>query len=96
MQGLKLMLVISLGLGSTWAAWQIAPAASSGMLAGVAYAQEAQLPAEQDEPTEPTVAEIEAQLARIEEAMETQGEVKEFKSSEPLPADMAIPMFSEL
>lgn len=93
------MLVISLGLGSTWAAWQIAPANSSGMLAGVAYAQEAQLPAEQDEPiesAEPTAAEIEAQLARIEEALEAQGEVKEFKSSEPLPADAAIPMFSEL
>ena len=37
MQGLKLMLVISLGLGSTWVAWQIAPADSSLMLA---YAQE--------------------------------------------------------
>ena len=95
MQGLKLMLVISLGLGSTWAAWQIAPADSSAMLAGVAYAQETQPPAEQDESTGPTAAEIEAQLARIE-ALETQGEIKEFKSSESLPADMAIPMFSEL
>ena len=96
MQGLKLMLVISLGLGSTWAAWQIAPADSSAMLAGVAYAQEPQPPAEQDEPTGPTVAEIEAQLARIDEALATQGEVKEFKPSEPLPADMAIEMSSEL
>ena len=37
MQGLKLMLVITLGLGITWAAWQIAPADSSAMLTGVAY-----------------------------------------------------------
>jgi hypothetical protein len=96
MQGLKLMLVISLGLGSTWAAWQIAPADSSAMLAGVAYAQESQPPAEQGESTGSTAAEIEAQLARIDEALETQGEVREFKPSEPLPADMAIEMSSEL
>jgi hypothetical protein len=96
MQGLKLMLVISLGLGTTWAAWQIAPADSSEMLAGVAYAQEPQSPAEQEEATGPTAAEIEEQLARIEEALDAEGEVKEFKSSEPLPADAAIPMFSEL
>ena len=96
MQGLKLMLVITLGLGITWAAWQIAPAESSAMLAGVAYAQETQPPAAQTESTGPTAAEIEAQLARIDEALETQGEVKEFKPSEPLPADMAIEMSSEL
>ena len=41
-------------------------------------------------------AEIEEQLARIEAAMETYGEVKEFRPSEPLPADMAIEMSSDL
>ena len=86
------MLVIALGLGSTWAAWQIAPADSSGMLA---YAQEA--PAAGDSADEGVSdAEIEEQLARIEEAMDTYGEVKEFRPSEPLPADMAIEMSSDL
>jgi hypothetical protein len=96
MQGLKLMLVITLGLGSTWAAWQIAPADSSSMLAGVAHAQETQPPAEGAESAGPTAAEIDAQLARIDAALETQGEVKEFIPDEPVPADMAIEMSSEL
>jgi len=87
------MLMISLGLGSTWAAWQIAPATTSGMLTGVAYAQDIEeLPASEG----PTEAEIEEQLARIEDAIMRQGEVKEFEPSEPLPADMAIEMSSEL
>ena len=96
MQGLKLMLVISLGLGVTWAAWQIAPADSSGMLTGVAYAQESEQAEADTDSAGPTAAEIEAQLMRIEEALATQGEVKEFKPSEPLPADMAIEMSSDL
>jgi len=93
MNALKTVLMISLGLGSTWVAWQIAPAATSGMLSGVAYAQEA--PAEVlDEG--PSDAEIEAQLERIDEALAQDGEVKEFKPSEPLSADTAIEMSSEL
>jgi hypothetical protein len=92
MQGLKLMLVISLGLGSTWAAWQIAPADSSLMLA---YAQEVP-PTEQQAEPGLSEAELEEQLARIEAAMDTYGEVKEFRPSEPLPADMAIEMSSDL
>jgi len=87
------MLMISLGLGTTWLAWQIAPASSSGMLSGVAYAQ----PVEKDAPaTRSTDAEIEEQLERINAALAKEGEVKEFKPSEPLPADMAIEMSSEL
>ncbi|MGI9292317.1 MAG: hypothetical protein ACR2QG_13720 [Gammaproteobacteria bacterium] len=92
MQALKLMLVISIGLGSTWAAWQIFPSVHSPMLV---YAQE--VPAEENT-TDPGIsdAEIEEQLARIEAAMETYGEIKEFRPSEPLPADMAIEMSSDL
>jgi len=93
MSALKTMLMISLGLGTTWLAWQIAPASSSGMLTGVAYAQGA----DKEEPaTGPTNAEIDEQLARIDAALAKEGEVKEFKPSEPLPADMAIEMSSEL
>jgi len=93
MSALKTMLMISLGLGTTWLAWQIAPASSSGMLTGVAYAQGA----DKEEPaTGPTDAEIDEQLARIDAALAKEGEVKEFKPSEPLPADMAIEMSSEL
>ena len=92
MDVLKTVLVMSLGLGATWAAWQIAPAETSGMLTGVAYAQDAPAPT-LDEPSE---ADIEEQLARIEEALARQGEVKEFEPSEPLPADTAIEMSSEL
>jgi len=44
MHALKTMLVIALGLGSVWVAWQIAPAATSGMLTSVAYAQPAEKP----------------------------------------------------
>ena len=93
MSALKTMLVISLGLGTTWFAWQIAPASTSGMLTGVAYAQ----PVEKDTSAEgPTDAEIEEQLARIDAALAKEGEVKEFKPKEPLPADLAIEMSSEL
>ena len=93
MNALKTMLMISLGLGSTWLAWQIAPASSSGMLTGVAYAQ---APEQGAAETGPTDKEIEEQLARIEAALASEGEVTEFKPSEPLPADMAIEMSSEL
>jgi hypothetical protein len=93
MNALKTMLMISLGLSTTWLAWQIAPASSSGMLTGVAYAQTG----EQNAPVAgPTDAEIEEQLARIDAALANEGEVVEFKPSEPLPADMAIEMSSEL
>jgi hypothetical protein len=93
MSALKTMLMISLGLGSTWLAWQIAPASTSAMLTGVAYAQ----PVEKEAAvTGPTDAEIEEQLARIDAALARDGEVKEFKPKEPLPADMAIDMSSEL
>ena len=95
MNALKTMLMISLGLGSTWLAWQIAPGTTSAMLTGVAYAQ----PVEKEEPVAgpgPTDAEIEEQLARIDAALAKEGEVKEFKPKEPLPADMAIEMSSEL
>jgi hypothetical protein len=97
MKGLKTMLVMCLGLGSTWAAWQIAPAASSAMTGGLAYAQDT--PATETAEvidSGPTAEEIEEQLKRIEAAMESEGEVKEFKPSEPLSADMAIDMSSEL
>jgi hypothetical protein len=96
MSTLKTMLVMSLGLGVTWAAWQIAPATTSSMLGGVAFAQ---APAEQQPaalPEAPSSEDIEAQLERIEAAMASEGEVKEFKPSEPLSADMAIEMSSEL
>jgi hypothetical protein len=93
MSALKTMLMISLGLGITWLAWQIAPASTSDMLTGVAYAQ----PVEKETVvTGPTDAEIEEQLARIDAALARDGEVKEFKPKEPLPADLAIEMSSEL
>ncbi|TDJ45998.1 MAG: hypothetical protein E2O50_00620 [Gammaproteobacteria bacterium] len=93
MSALKTMLMIALGLGTTWLAWQIAPASTSGMLTGVAYAQ----PVEKAAPAKgPTDAEIEEQLARIDAALAKEGEVKEFKPTEPLPADLAIEMSSEL
>ena len=93
MHALKTMLVISLGLGSVWAAWQIAPAETSGMLTNVAYAQQPeQTQVEQPAPSKET----EEQLARINAALAGDGELKEFKPSEPLPADQAIEMSSEL
>jgi hypothetical protein len=98
MHALKTMLVISLGLGSVWAAWQIAPGETSGMLTNVAYAQQAgPQPAEQTQAAQPAPSkETEEQLARINAALAGDGELKEFKPSEPLPADQAIEMSSEL
>ena len=88
-------MVIALGLSVTWLAWQIAPAESSGMLVVVRfYAQERARTRVLDEG--PTEQEIDEQLARIEAAMAQEGEVKEFKPSQPLPADTAIEMSSEL
>jgi hypothetical protein len=93
---LKTMLIISLGLSSTWAAWQIAPAGTSGMLTGVAYAQEAPKDGAPEELSGPTPEEIEEQLKQIDAAIAREGELKEFKPSEPLSADTAIEMSSEL
>ena len=92
MNALKTMLIISLGLGSTWAAWQIAPAATSGMLMSVAYAQDVSPEIEAG----PSAAEIDEQLKQIDAAIAQEGEVKEFKPTEPLSADTAIEMSSEL
>jgi hypothetical protein len=93
MHALKTMLVIALGLGSVWAAWQIAPAETSGMLTGVAYAQSAG----DTKVVQPvTNKEMEEQLARVNATLASDGELKEFEPTEPLPADQAIEMSSEL
>lgn len=93
MHALKTMLVIALGLGSVWAAWRIAPAATSGMLTGVAYAQSAEEP-KAEQPG--TTKEAEEQLARVNAMLASEGEIREFEPTEPLPADQAIDMSSEL
>jgi hypothetical protein len=93
LHALKTMLVIALGLGSVWAAWEIAPAATSGMLTSVAYAQSAEEPrAVQPGATK----EMDEQLARINATLASDGEIREFEPTEPLPADQAIDMSSEL
>jgi hypothetical protein len=93
MHALKTMLVIALGLGSVWAAWQVAPAATSGMLTSVAYAQQTEEP----KAVQPgTAEEMDEQLARINAALASDGEIREFEPTEPLPADQAIDMSSEL
>ena len=92
MNALKTMLIISLGLGSTWAAWQFAPAATSGMLTSVAYAQDVS----PEIVAGPSTAEIDEQLKQIDAAIAQEGEVKEFRPTEPLSADTAIEMSSEL
>lgn len=93
MNGLKTILVAALGLGVTWVAWEIAPADTSAMIGNVVYAQE---PEESGSENTVSSEELEEQLARIEAAMQIEGEVREFKPSEPLPADIAIDMSSEL
>lgn len=92
MHALKSMLMIAMGLGVTWAAWQVAPASTSAMLGSIAYAQE---PAAAGSDSGETI-DVDAQLEKIEAAMKNEGEVKEFKPTEPLPADLAIEMSSEL
>jgi hypothetical protein len=87
------MLVMSLGLGVTWAAWQIAPGDTSAMHGGVVFAQEPAAAVPEEETAGKKLAE---RLEEIEAAMAVEGEVTEFKPSEPLPADIAIDMSSEL
>jgi hypothetical protein len=97
MHALKTMLMVALGLGSVWTAWQVAPAKTSGMLTGVAYAQTA--PAKVTNPPVAQAAQdaaVEKQLAEINAALASDGEIREFKPKEPLPADQAIEMSSEL
>jgi hypothetical protein len=103
MHVLKTLLVIALGLGSVWAARAIAPGDSAGLLTGVAYAQapndaKAGQPAQAPATKDPAVQDpaIQEQLARINAALANDGELKEFKPTEPLPADEAIEMSSEL
>lgn len=93
MQFLKTVFVVALGLGSVWVAWQIAPARTSAMTGGVAYAQAAP---EAAPPPAVSDAEAAEQLARINAELARDGELKEFKPQEPLPADEAIEMSSEL
>ncbi len=98
MHVLKTLLVVALGLGSVWVARQIAPDTSAGLLTGVAYAQtpndaKAGQPAQDPAIKDPAIQE---QLARINAMLASEGELQEFKPTEPLPADEAIEMSSEL
>lgn len=98
MQVLKTLMVMALGLGSVWVARQVAPGADAGLLTGVAYAQAANDNEASQPAQDPAIKDsaIEEQLERINAALASDGQLKEFKPTEPLPADDAIEMSSEL
>jgi len=88
MNFLKVALVISLGLGVTWAADRIAPARGAGIV--VAQADDADTAAED--------AAVDEQLERIQKTLDggNSDELKDFVPTEPLSADIAIEFPSDI
>ena len=89
MHFLKVALVIVTGLGVTWAAQQLTGDALDARIA------------ELDQP-QPTVLEdlsqqeLDAELKRVEQALGEDEELKEFKPSKPLAADIPIEYPSDI
>jgi len=80
---LKVMLVISLGLGVTWAADQVAPSA---------------IVVAQADGGEVSDADVDRQLEKARQSLEGEDdeELKDFVPSEPLSADIAVEFPSDI
>ena len=111
MEFLKFALVISAGLGLTWAAGVVVPVRQVEDTLSVVVAQAETAPnsteAEDTEISpdsedvevefdEMTQEDIDAELAKIEAALESGEELKEFKPAEPLPADLRLDLPSDI
>ena len=94
MEFLKVVLVISTGLGVTWAAEQVVSVAESGAPLTLAADDESggtSVPLE-----EPDQKDIDADMSRIEEALSDDSELKDFVPSEPLSADLGVSFPSDI
>ena len=111
MEFLKFALVISAGLGLTWAAGVVVPARQVEDTSRVVVAQAETAPdsAEMEEAgtspgseavevdlEEVSQEDIDAELAKIEAALESGEELEEFKPAEPLPADLRLDLPSDI
>ena len=117
MEFLKFALVISAGLGLTWAAGVIVPVRQAQDTSRVVIAQAETAPnstevedADEAENAEVmsdsedvevdldemTQEDIDAELAKIEAALESGEELEEFKPAEPLPADLRLDLPSDI
>ena len=117
MEFLKFTLVLSAGLGLTWAAGVVVPKRQAADISRVVVAQAETAP----DPTEVentdeaenaevlsdpedvgvgleemTQEDIDAELAKIEAALESGEELEEFKPAEPLPADLRLDLPSDI
>ncbi len=111
MEFLKFTLVISAGLGLTWAASVVVPVPHVEDTSRVVVAQAETAPNSTEvddteispdsedmevELDEMTQEDIDAELAKIEAALESGEELKEFKPAEPLPADLRLDLPSDI
>ncbi len=111
MEFLKFALVISAGLGLTWAAGVVVPVPHVEDTSRVVVAQAETAPNSTEvddteispdsedtevELDEMTQEDIDAELAKIEAALESGEELKEFKPAEPLPADLRLDLPSDI
>ena len=115
MEFLKFALVISAGLGLTWAAGAIVPVRQAQDTSRVVIAQAETAPnstevedadeaenaevlsdSEDVDLDEMTQEDIDAELAKIEAALESGEELEEFKPAEPLPADLRLDLPSDI
>lgn len=96
MKFLKVAWVISIGLGTAWAAGQIAPG-SAGPDRQIELAQAEQAPGDAAVDLEGlSPEEIEAQMAEIEAALGEEEVLEEFVPSEPLSADISVGLPSDI
>ena len=115
MEFLKFALVISAGLGLTWAAGVVVPVRQVEDTLSVVIAQAETAPnsteaedtdeaenaevlsdSEDVDLDEMTQEDIDAELAKIEAALESGEELEEFKPAEPLPADLRLDLPSDI
>ena len=111
MEFLKFALVIFAGLGLTWASGVVVPVRQVEDTSSVVVAQAQTAPNSTEvedaevlsdsedvevDLDEMTQEDIDAELAKIEAALESGEELEEFKPAEPLPADLRLDLPSDI
>ena len=111
MEFLKFALVIFAGLGLTWASVVVVPVRQVEDTSSVVVAQAQTAPNSTEvedaevlsdsedvevDLDEMTQEDIDAELAKIEAALESGEELEEFKPAEPLPADLRLDLPSDI
>lgn len=108
MEAIRALLVAGLGLGLTWAAAavtgggppgevRVAQAEAPPVAGGTPASGETQGEDVRLDVPELSDAELEAELRRLEEVVgESEEELKEFRPQRPLPADLPVPLPSDI